>query len=111
MANVGTAIEWTDATWNPTTGCNKVSPGCKHCYAERITERFSQHFPQGFRFTLHPDWLMEPYHMLRPPHRKSHATSTGCNARSALRPLPKGFYTPLDEAPRWVTLTPQYDRS
>ncbi|MBO1438629.1 phage Gp37/Gp68 family protein [Meiothermus sp. CFH 77666] len=66
MANVGTAIEWTDATWNPTTGCNKVSPGCKHCYAERITERFSQHFPQGFRFTLHPERLQEPYRWKKP---------------------------------------------
>jgi len=45
MANARTAIEWTDATWNPTTGCDKVSPGCKHCYAERITERFPQAFP------------------------------------------------------------------
>lgn len=33
-------IEWTDATWNPVTGCTKVSPGCDHCYAERFTERF-----------------------------------------------------------------------
>ena len=38
------AIEWTDSTWNPVTGCTKVSPGCKHCYAERITERFGQKF-------------------------------------------------------------------
>ena len=33
------AIEWTDATWNPVTGCTKVGPGCDHCYAERIAER------------------------------------------------------------------------
>lgn len=38
------AIELTDSTWNPVTGCTKVSPGCKHCYAERITERFGQTF-------------------------------------------------------------------
>jgi protein gp37 len=36
------AIEWTDATWNPTTGCSKVSPGCAHCYAERLSLRFGQ---------------------------------------------------------------------
>lgn len=36
------AIEWTDATWNPVTGCSKVSPGCAHCYAERLTARFSK---------------------------------------------------------------------
>jgi protein gp37 len=66
MANARTTIEWTDATWNPTTGCDKVSPGCKHCYAERITERFPQAFPQGFRFTLHPERLREPYRWRKP---------------------------------------------
>ena len=35
-----TAIEWTDATWNPVTGCNEISAGCDHCYAERFSERF-----------------------------------------------------------------------
>ncbi|MGH7310668.1 MAG: DUF5131 family protein [Candidatus Rokuibacteriota bacterium] len=52
------AIEWTDATWNPVTGCTKVSPGCKFCYAERVTERFGRQ-----RFTdviLHPDRLELP---------------------------------------------------
>jgi protein gp37 len=52
------AIEWTDATWNPVTGCTKVSPGCKFCYAERLTERFGRQ-----RFTdvlLHPDRLELP---------------------------------------------------
>ena len=39
MAN-STAIEWTDATWNPVTGCTKISAGCDHCYAERFSERF-----------------------------------------------------------------------
>ena len=47
-----TAIEWTDETWNPVTGCTKVSPGCKHCYAERFAERFrgtpGHPFAQGF---------------------------------------------------------------
>ena len=60
MASTSTAIEWTDKTWNPTTGCNKVSPGCKHCYAETITKRFQNNFPNGFKFTLHPNRLGEP---------------------------------------------------
>ena len=47
MSSTNTAIEWTDKTWNPTVGCNKVSPGCKHCYAETITKRFSQHLTSG----------------------------------------------------------------
>lgn len=60
MASTQTGIEWTDKTWNPTTGCNKVSPGCKFCYAESITKRFHKSFPNGFRFTLHPERLNEP---------------------------------------------------
>ncbi|MEQ1832515.1 MAG: phage Gp37/Gp68 family protein [Candidatus Eisenbacteria bacterium] len=51
-------IEWTDATWNPVTGCNKVSPGCKHCYAEKFSERFrgvpGHPFEQGFDLRLWP---------------------------------------------------------
>jgi len=52
------AIEWTDATWNPVSGCTKVSPGCKFCYAERLTKRFGQ---RDFTdVTLHPDRLDLP---------------------------------------------------
>ncbi len=60
MASTKTGIEWTDKTWNPTTGCTKVSPGCKHCYAEEITRRFQATFPTGFQFTLHPGRLQQP---------------------------------------------------
>jgi protein gp37 len=60
MSSTQTTIEWTDKTWNPTTGCTKVSPGCKHCYAETITQRFTQHFPNGFEFTMREDRLNEP---------------------------------------------------
>jgi protein gp37 len=57
-------IEWTDATWNPVTGCTKVSPGCKHCYAERLTERFGR---QKFEdVILHPDRLDAPLHWRKP---------------------------------------------
>jgi protein gp37 len=38
----GSGIEWTESTWNPVTGCSKISPGCKHCYAERMAERLQQ---------------------------------------------------------------------
>lgn len=52
------AIEWTEATWNPVTGCTKVSPGCKFCYAERLTERFGR---QKFtEIVLHPSRLELP---------------------------------------------------
>jgi protein gp37 len=59
-----TSIEWTDVTWNPVTGCTKVSPGCKHCYAERMALRLqamNQHrYRDGFRLTLQPDLLDQP---------------------------------------------------
>ncbi len=57
------AIEWTDATWNPVTGCTKVSPGCAHCYAEAITLRFKRggpFLPGRTSVRLHPDRLSEP---------------------------------------------------
>ncbi|MGH7804776.1 MAG: DUF5131 family protein [Candidatus Binatia bacterium] len=57
-------IEWTDATWNPVRGCTKVSPGCKHCYAETFAERFrgvpGHPFEQGFDLRLVPEKLGEP---------------------------------------------------
>ena len=52
------AIEWTDATWNPVTGCTKVSPGCKFCYAERLTRRFGR--GDFSDVTVHPDRLDLP---------------------------------------------------
>ena len=59
-----TAIEWTDATWNPVTGCTKISPGCDHCYAERFSERFrgtpGHPFERGFDLMLRPERLDQP---------------------------------------------------
>jgi len=59
-----TAIEWTDATWNPVTGCTKISAGCDHCYAERFSERFrgvpGHPFETGFDLTLRPERLTAP---------------------------------------------------
>jgi protein gp37 len=60
MSSTHTGIEWTDKTWNPTTGCHKISPGCLHCYAEALTQRFPKNFPNGFNLTLHPERLKEP---------------------------------------------------
>jgi protein gp37 len=62
------SIEWTDATWNPVTGCTKVSPGCAHCYAERMAERFrgSPAFPVGFDLMLRPDRLDLPLRWKKP---------------------------------------------
>jgi protein gp37 len=70
-----TTIEWTDETWNPVTGCVKVSPGCKHCYAETFAERFrgtvspggKMHpFFAGFDPTLRPERLHQPFEWRTP---------------------------------------------
>ena len=64
------AIEWTDSTWNPVTGCTKVSEGCRNCYAERVTERFRNDptgpFRNGFELTLHEHKLDQPMHWRDP---------------------------------------------
>jgi protein gp37 len=58
-------IEWTDATWNPLRGCTKISPGCKHCYAEAFAERFrgvkGHPYQQGFDLRLVPKKISEPF--------------------------------------------------
>jgi protein gp37 len=63
-------IEWTDATWNPVTGCDKVSPGCKHCYAERMALRLramgQSNYRNGFEVTLQPQMLEMPYQWRKP---------------------------------------------
>ncbi len=66
MSSTKTAIEWTDKTWNPTVGCNKVSPGCKNCYAEALTKRFYKQYPNGFEFTIHPQRLDDPRRWRKP---------------------------------------------
>ena len=57
-------IEWTDRTWNPVTGCSKISQGCTHCYAETMTRRLQgmgqEKYKNGFNLTLHPEALEEP---------------------------------------------------
>lgn len=65
-----TGIEWTDATWNPITGCDKVSPGCDHCYAETFAERWrgteGHYFANGFDVQLRPDKLALPLRWTKP---------------------------------------------
>ena len=58
-------IEWTELTWNPVTGCNKISPGCKFCYAEVMSKRLKamglEKYKDGFDITMHPDALNIPF--------------------------------------------------
>jgi protein gp37 len=64
------AIAWTQATWNPITGCDPISPGCAHCYARRMANRLqamgSGRYRHGFQLTLHPEALAEPAKWKRP---------------------------------------------
>ena len=63
-------IEWTESTWNPVTGCTKISPGCKHCYAERMAERLrlmgQRNYANGFEVTLQPHALELPIRWKNP---------------------------------------------
>ena len=77
----GSSIEWTEATWNPVTGCDKISPGCKHCYAERMARRLKAmgqaNYRNGFKLTLQP-------HMLDLPLRWKKPTTIFVNSMSDL---------------------------
>lgn len=64
------SIEWTEATWNPVTGCTKISPGCKFCYAERMAKRLQamgqERYRDAFKLTLQPSALEAPLHWKKP---------------------------------------------
>ncbi len=66
----GTGIEWTESTWNPVTGCTKISAGCKYCYAERMAERLQAmrqpNYANGFQLTLQPHMLDLPLRWKKP---------------------------------------------
>lgn len=68
--SVNSKIEWTETTWNPTTGCNKISPGCAHCYAERFAERWrgiaGHPYEQGFDVKVWPERVTLPLTWKKP---------------------------------------------
>ena len=65
-----TTIEWTEQTWKPTTGCRKISPGCKHCYAETMARRLQamgvKGYDNGFKLSILPERLVEPLSRRKP---------------------------------------------
>lgn len=68
---MSTKIEWTGETWNPVTGCTKISTGCRNCYAERMAKRLTGRFgypeqPSHFNVTVHGDKLDQPHHWIKP---------------------------------------------
>ncbi|HAS72608.1 MAG TPA: hypothetical protein DCS67_00515 [Clostridiales bacterium UBA8960] len=68
--STNSGIEWTESTWNPLTGCDKVSPGCKFCYAERMAKRLKAmgqpNYANGFKLTLHESALEKPLEWKKP---------------------------------------------
>ena len=97
-------IEWTEQTWNPATGCTKVSPGCKHCYAEVMARRLQAMraggYDRGFEFALHPKRLMQPTRRKKP-------TTWFVNSMSDLfhEEMPDTF---LDQVFNVIRQTPQH---
>lgn len=97
-------IEWTDATWNPVTGCTKISTGCQHCYAEVMTRRLCamgvDKYKDGFKVSLHDDSLGEPY-KLKMPH-----TIFVCSMSDIFhKDVPYRF---IDKVIRVIESTPQH---
>ena len=111
VSSTNTAIEWTDKTWNPTVGCNKVSPGCKHCYAETLAKRFHHNFPKGFEFTLHPERLDEPKHWRKPSRVFVNSMSDLFHEQMPILFLQKIFRV-MEDCPRHVfqILTKRHER-
>ena len=111
MASTHTGIEWTDRTWNPTTGCNKISPGCTHCYAEALTKRFPKNFANGFEFTKHPERLEEPKRWRKPSRIFVNSMSDLFHEEMDISFLQEVFQT-IRETPRHIyqILTKRHDR-
>ena len=93
------SIEWTESTWNPVTGCSKVSPGCAHCYADRMARRLHSmglyRYRNGFELTLHPEVLSQPLKWREPQ-------TIFVNSMSDLfhEDIPKGFVAEVFEVMR-----------
>jgi protein gp37 len=99
-----TKIEWTDATWNPITGCTKISEGCRHCYAETMSRRLCamgvDKYQNNFKVTLHHDDLEEPYRWHKP------RTIFVCSMSDLFhKEVPYEF---VDKIMRVITETPQH---
>lgn len=86
----GSGIEWTESTWNPVTGCTKISPGCKHCYAERMAERLQamgqENYRNGFRLTMQPHMLELPLRWKKPQTISTRARSIASRCTERARP-------------------------
>jgi protein gp37 len=110
-----TAIEWTQATWNPVTGCDKVSPGCAHCYAETFAERFrgvpGHPYEQGFDLRFWPERLVQPLKWKRPRMIFVNSMSDLFHERIPLTFIEKVFETTREaEQHTFQILTKRHER-
>lgn len=98
MANTS-SIEWTDATWNPTTGCTKVSPGCQNCYAEKLSKRLQamgiSKYKNNFKFTEHPDDIRLPLTWRKPKRIFVNSMSDLFHEQCTMEYIGRCFYTML----------------
>ena len=97
MASLKTKIEWTEATWNPITGCTPISPGCKNCYAMRLAKRLkamgNARYKNGFQVTLHEDLLSIPLKWKKPRLIFVNSMSDMfCNQRFTSQPKSTGYF-------------------
>lgn len=96
-------IEWTDATWNPSTGCNKITAGCKFCYAEVMAKRLqamgTPGYEDGFKFTLMPERLEVPKNIKKPTKFFVNSMSDLFHEKMTIEFLDKVFKV-IDETPQ-----------
>ncbi|MCW5933717.1 MAG: phage Gp37/Gp68 family protein [Fimbriimonadia bacterium] len=99
------SIEWTEATWNPVTGCTKVSQGCKNCYAERMAKRLQKmgvlRYTKGFQLTLHEDLLELPKRWKRPTVLFVNSMSDLFHEKVPLEFIQRVFQT-MNECPQHI---------
>src|SRR5262249_104249 len=119
---LGSGIEWTESTWNPVTGCDKISPGCKYCYAERMANRLQAmdqpNYRNGFELTLQPRMVELPLSWKKPQtifvnsmsdlfHKDVRVTSTQRVCEGMRRAHWHRFQVPTKRADRLAALDPE----
>jgi len=109
------SIEWTEMTWNPTTGCNKISAGCKYCYAEVMTRRLMamgiDKYKDGFKIRTHEDSLNTPFEWKKPKIVFVNSMSDLFHPEVPIEFIKKVFYV-MNETPQhtYQVLTKRADR-
>ena len=109
------SIEWTEMTWNPTTGCDKISAGCKYCYAEVMTRRLNamgiEKYKDGFKVRMHEDSLQTPFSWKKPKVVFVNSMSDLFHPKVPLSFIQKVFFV-MNETPQhtYQVLTKRADR-